>query len=222
MPGSHYTRPYRRGDGTYVRGYTARNPGRKAAIAATVTATATVGFLTFTGSLPFEGAGTGAGAGASVDVNVDLNQAAAALAAIGFSSARVVQTSTDCAGSSTGSLQHFFTDYPCHKLVMASLTTRGQRTAARVVISWVTMPSRSLATIYRAKADAYGTGNPPEPAGGPRFNGLCYASGQSGSTVWTAQVQPISTPSPSIDREILSNVSPAKLSPGYVQQHCID
>jgi hypothetical protein len=94
--------------------------------------------------------------------------------------------------------------------------------AARIAISWVTMPSISLALQYKSMADAYGTGNPPEPVGGPTFNGLCYASGLSGATVWTTQVQPIGHASVSIDRDILLYTAPGKISPRYVKKHCID
>lgn len=222
MPGTHRTGPYRRGDGTPVRGYTARNPGRrKVAVAVTAAATVTVGFITISGSLPF-GAAAGGSEGASVEISADLNQAVAALAVIGVHTARVVKSGTDCARTSTGALQSFFIRHPCQKLTLAELTAQNQRTAARIAISWVTMPSISLALQYKSMADAYGTGNPPEPAGAPTFNGLCYASGLSGATVWITQVQPIGHASVPIDGEILRDTAPGKISPGYVKQHCID
>jgi len=190
-------------------------------VAVTAAATATVGFITISGSLPF-GAAAGGSEGASVEISADLNQAVAALAAIGVHTARTVRSGADCAQTSTGALQSFFIRHPCQKLTFAQLTAHSQRTAARIAISWVTMPSISLALQYKSMADAYGTGNPPEPAGKPPFNGLCYASGQSGATVWTTQVQPIGNPSVRLDREILRDAAPGKSSPGNLQQHCID
>ena len=196
---------------------------RRDNLAVTVTAAATVGFLTITGSLPLTGgAAAGGSAGVSVEVSVDLNQAVAALAVIGFHSRRVTSSGRDCATSSTGVVQRFLARHPCDKIILAGLTARSKGAAARIAISWVTMSSTKLATRYKHEADSYGSGNPPEPAGRPRFNGLCYASGQNGVTVWTAQIQPIGLPSVRTDREILRDVAPGKLAPGYLQRHCID
>lgn len=226
MPGTHRTRRYRRGDGTPVSGYTARNPERRRAstgVTVTLTAAVTVGFLTLTGSLPLtEGAAAGGSEGASVEVSVDLNKAVAALAAHGFHSTHVVSPSHACATNSTGSLRHFFARHRCEDVILAGLTAHGHGTTTRVAISWVTMPSARLATQYKNKVDTYGTGNPPEPAGKPSFNGLCYASGQEGAVVWAAQVQPIGHPSVSADRKILRDTAPGKLNPSYLQHHCID
>jgi hypothetical protein len=45
------------------------------------------------------------------------------------------------------------------------------------------MPTTTLASQYKARADKFGQGNPPgEPHA---FTGLCYASGQNGATVWS-------------------------------------
>lgn len=201
MPGTHRAKPYRRGDGTPVRGYTARNPGQRKVAAVTVATAVTIGFLTFSGSLPLTGgAASGGSEGVSVEVSADLNQAVAALAVIGFHGTRVTSSSRDCAANSTGAVERFLARHPCDKLILAGLTVRGQEAAARIGISWVTMPSTNLATRYKNKADSYRTGNPPEPPGRPRFNGLCYASGQNGATVWTAQIQPVGHPAVRINR----------------------
>jgi hypothetical protein len=219
MRGTHSTGPYTRADGTRVRGYIARNPRRKAAVGVTAAATITLGFLTVTGSLPIGGAAAGGSEGASVEISADLNQAVAALAVTGLHGDRVVSSSVDCAGTSTGLLQSFFIRNPCKKLVLAALTAHSPRTSAQIEISWVTMPSASLAIQYKRDADAYGTGNPPGSSG--RFNGLCYASGRNGATVWTVQVQPIGRSSVDTDRAILKDAAPAKLGTDYLQQHCI-
>lgn len=189
----------------------------------TVTAAVTVGFLTFTGSLPLTGgAAAGGSESASVEVSADLNKAVAALAVDGFHSSRFVSPSKACAKNSTGSLRRFFVLHPCEYFLLVGLTAHGHGTTARIAISWVRMPSASLAAQYKNKADTYGTGNPPEPAGKPSFNGRCYASGQGGAIVWIAQVQPVGYPSVSADRKILRDAAPGKLDPGYLQEHCID
>jgi len=157
-----------------------------------------------------------------VQVKADLTQAIAALAGLGFHSARGVNSSnpsygTDCARSATGEVGQFLTRHPCKEYASATLTSRRQGTTAQVAMSWVVMPTATLASQYKAKADAPQQGNPPgEP---PAFNGLCYASGQNGATVWTAQVQP--TGHVNADREILQAAAPSRLTQSYLQQHCI-
>ncbi len=80
------------------------------------------------------------------------------------------------------------------------------------------MPTAALASQYKATADAPHTGNPPGERG---FSGLCYASGQTGATVWTEQVRATEHMPVEIEREILQATAPRKPSAGYLQQHCI-
>ena len=81
------------------------------------------------------------------------------------------------------------------------------------------MPTVALAAQYKGEADAPLNGNPPGES--LAFNGLCYASGQNGATVWTEQVQSAGPLSIDVDRQILQDAAPGKLTAGYVLQHCI-
>ena len=95
---------------------------------------------------------------------------------------------------------------------------RKQGTITRVAITWVVMPSVTLAKQYKAISDTYGQGNPP---GQPptSFPGQCYASGQNGATVWAEQVQP--TGNLTADQQILQAAAPMRLSQDDLQQHCV-
>lgn len=223
MPGTHRTEPYRRGDGTPVSGYTARNPERrKASAAVTITIAATVGFLTFSGSLPLTGAATGGSEGASADISINLNQAIATLNASDLHITQAFSSTKNCAETSTGDVQRFFFRHPCGNVAIEEMTALGRGSATRIAITWVTMSSNRLATQYKHEVDSYGTGNPPEPTGNPAFNGQCYASGQRGATVWVVQVQAVGYGSASMDREILRDAAPVKPSRDYLAKHCID
>lgn len=223
MPGRHRTGPYRRRDGTPVSGYTARNSERrKASTAVTVTVAATVGFLTFSGSMPLTRVAAGGSEGTSADISVDLNQAVAALNGSGLHITQAFSSAKNCAETSTGEVKRFFIRHPCRNVAVEEMTVLGRGGATRVAITWVTMSSNRLATQYKHEVDSYGTGNPPEPAGSPVFNGQCYASGHHSATVWVVQVQPIGYGSAIMDREILWDAAPVKPSHDYPEKHCID
>jgi len=185
----------------------------------TITAAITFGAVTIIGSL----GGSGGADRLSVQVKADLNHAVAVLAALGFRSTRSTSPSTpsprngtDCAASATGAVRQFLARHPCKEWASATLTARKQGAAAPVAITWVVMPTVALAGQYKARVDTFGQGNPP---GESLFDGLCYASGQDGATVWTEQVQPGHL-SVNADREILQAAAPRELPRGYLQQHC--
>jgi hypothetical protein len=100
---------------------------------------------------------------------------------------------------------------------IASIRAHRQDTSAQVAISWVVMPTPALATQYKHMVDERYRGNPPGESAA--FNGLCYASGQNGETVWVDQVQP--TGHINADQEILQVMAPTKLSPSYLDIHCV-
>lgn len=234
--GMHVRRAHRR-NGRLVRATIARNPRRrrkaapsaslppssapprrgKAGLAIGLTVAATIGFFTITGSLG--GSASGGSDGLSVQVNADLRQAVALLTALGFRGTPNPSYGAGCAGSATGGVGQFLARHPCKEYASATLTARKQGATAQVVISWVVMPDASLAGQYKAEADAPLNGNPPGESLG--FDGRCYASGQDGATVWTEQVQPTGPLSVSAERQILQAAAPGKLTPGYLQQHCI-
>lgn len=200
-PGAQPSRPRRRNAGL--------------AVAATVTAAITIGFVTVTLST---GSGPGDG-GVSVQVDANLNQAVAGLLTLRFAGVRLGPSyATDCAGSATGEVSQFLVRHPCKQYASTTLKVHRPGTAAQAVVSWVVMPTAALASQYKATADAPHTGNPPGERG---FSGLCYASGQTGTTVWTEQVKPTGKMPVETEREILQATAPRKLSAGYLQQHCI-
>ncbi len=217
--------------GRPVREHLVRRRGRKApptapprrgkaglAIAAAATVTVTVTGLAITGY--FGGSATGGSNSLSVQVKVDLNQAVAVLSALGFGGTRSASYGTGCAGSGTGGVRHFLARHPCKEYASATLMAHRQGGTAQVAVDWVVMPTAALAGQYKAIADTKGQGNPPGES--LAFNGLCYASGQDGPTVWTEQVQRTGHLSVNDDREILRAAAPGKLTPGYLQQHCKD
>lgn len=236
--GMHRRKAHRR-NGRWVRETIVRNPRRrrKAALPApppaasphqgrsglvvslTIAATFGIGALTLSASL--NGSST-SGDSLTVQVKADLTQAIAALAELGFHSTRSMNTrspksAAGCAASATGEVRQFLTRHPCKEDATTILTTHRQGTTTQLAMSWVVMPTSILATQYRAKVNREGLGNPPgEP---PAFNGLCYASGQNGLTVWAEQVKP--TGDSNVDREILQAAAPSKLTSAYLHLHCI-
>jgi hypothetical protein len=192
-----------------------------AAAAAVVTVTGTVGGLTATGTF---GTPSDGGSGLSMQVNVDLNKAISALSVLGFggkeiSSVGISGTSdpTNCSESATGRVRIFLTHYPCKQYAADTWTITRQDSTTNVVFAWVEMPATSLASRYKTIVDTYSTGNPPGVSSA--FNGLCYASGQQDSTVWTVEIRP--TGNVNVDRTILQAAAQQELSPAYLAEHCI-
>jgi hypothetical protein len=180
----------------------------------TVAATLTVGAVAVTATLSGPG---GSGRNLNVRVNANLTQAIGALTKIGFTSASGAKSSgIDCANNATGEVKSFLTQHPCKEFAAATWITARHGTITHVTISWVVMPTFSLATQYKANSDAPGEGNPPGQS--PTFTGLCYSSGQDGNTVWAEQVQP--TGYPQADQEVLQAAAPESLSASYLIQHC--
>jgi hypothetical protein len=192
-----------------------RNVRRAAAITGTVTALATIGGITFEATA---GGATG-GTSLTVQVRLEVTDAVKALEALGFAGvvAPTPAPSTNCAASATGAVSQFLGRHPCKEYTSTRFTVHRQGAAARIVISWVMMPTTSLASRYKATADTPSTGNPP---GGQGFNGHCYASGQNGAKVWTEQVRPIGQLAVTTERQLLQAAAPAKLSTSYRRRHC--
>jgi hypothetical protein len=158
-----------------------------------------------------------------VQVKADLTGAIAALAGLSFGGTHSITATnpsygTACAAAATGKVKQFLTHHPCKEYASAHLTAHTHGDVAQVTISWVALPTTSLANQYKVTADTPQRGNPPGQS--PTFNELCYASGQNGTVVWTEQVEP--TGNVSADRQTLQAAAPAKLSPAYLQQHCVD
>ena len=196
--------------------------GRTAVLAITFVVTITIG--PFVLNAVFGGSATGGG-DLSVQVKTDLNKALVSLTAIGFRRASSPNSHisgpsyrTDCAKSATGRVKRFLTRHPCKQYANASRTVAKQQTTTLVAFSWVEMPTVGLGNQYKDIVDEYNTGNPPGMS--LAFNGLCYASGQSGAIVWTVQVKP--TGNVNADRRILQAAVEGTLAPSYLRQHCIN
>jgi hypothetical protein len=198
-----------------------RKIGRVVTLAVAVTVAGTVGGLAVTGSFD---ASTNGGDDLSVQVNVDLNNAISGLSSLQFGGRLISNVSTsgstrptNCAENASGQVRQFLTHYPCKQFAAEKWAITRRSVTTQVVFSWVEMSTTVLAGQYKVLVDTYGTGNPP---GVPTaFNGRCYASGQQDSTVWTVEVQP--TENLNIDRIILQAAVKTKLSPDYLDKHCV-
>lgn len=199
-----------------------RRKVRRVAYAVALTASLTIGGLTVTGS--FDSPASGA-SHLSAQVNVDLEGTITTLSSLGFGvkdaskpGAPGFLRSANCAGGTTGLVARFFTIHPCEQYISETWSITRQGITTLVAFSWVEMATTALAGQYKAVVDTYGTGNPPGESSA--FNGLCYASDQQGSTVWTVQVKP--TGQAKLDRGILQDAVEGDLSENYLQKHCVD
>jgi hypothetical protein len=196
--------------------------GRTVGLAITFVATLAIG--PFVLNAVFGGSSAN-GESLSVQVKTDLKNAVIALTAIGFHDARGPDSrilgpsyNTDCAESATGMVKQFLMQHPCEQYAIASRTITKRDTATLVAFGWVEMPTVSLGSQYKAIVDEYDTGNPPGMS--LAFDGLCYASGQSGTIVWTVQVEP--TGHVNADRQILQAAMQGTLAPSYLREHCVN
>jgi hypothetical protein len=206
--------------------FSRRKPRKKktkpiAAVAAVVTVTGTLGGLTATGTFSSPSDGSG---GLSVQATFDLNKAISALGDLGFGGKVVAgigapygNDPTNCAESATGQVKVFLTHYPCRQYAADTWSITRQDSSTYVVFAWTEMPITPLADRYKALVDKFGSGNPPGVS--PFFNGLCYASGQQGATVWTVEVHP--TGNPNVDPKILQAAAPQELPMAYLAKHCV-
>jgi hypothetical protein len=195
---------------------------RRIAFTAALTASLAVGGLTITGS--FDTPASGA-SHLSTQVNVDLEGTITTLSSLGFGVRDASKPgvsgflrSTDCAGSASGLVAKFFTLHPCEQFIAETWTITRQGITTLVAFSWVEMTTTTLAGQYKAVVDIYGTGNPPGASSA--FNGLCYASDQQGSTVWTVEVK--TTGQAKLDQGILQDAVEGDLSENYLQKHCVN
>jgi hypothetical protein len=192
-----------------------------AAVAAALVVTGTLGGLSATGTFSSPSDGGGA---LSVQANIDLNMAISALVGLGFGGKVVAGVGapygndpTNCAENATGQVKVFLTHYPCEQYAADTWTITRQNSSTYIVFAWTEMSITPLASRYKALVDKFGSGNPPGVS--PFFNGLCYASGQQGATVWTVEVQP--TGNPNLDPKILQAAAPQELPMAYLAKHCV-
>lgn len=192
-------RGYRRKDGTRVRSYVRRRPARTIAGAVTVGLTITIA----ANASPFE-------AGSSLrmprikveaQARADFEKSESRFRARGYKVNLNIRFDTDCAAHSYGKVHYFFMLHPCNLLSRAAFILRDKhQDAILVAISWVSMPSATLAKQYKTLVDTWRTGNVTElsreigPYKNVRFTGKNYTSGRDGETVWNAQGQPALRP----------------------------
>jgi hypothetical protein len=158
----------------------------------------------------------------TVQANLNLGQAVSELLKLGFAGSDSVQpggsnSNAKCAQIASGDVKKFLTLHPCKEYFITSIKMHKQSVSTQAVGSWVVMPSVALADQYKTLVDERHSGNPPGESAA--FNGLCYASAQSGEIVWAGQVAP--TGHLAADRQILQAVAPLSLTPDYLKVHCI-
>lgn len=183
-----------------------------------MTVSGAAGGLTWTlssggGAIPAAASGAAAvrpTATLNAQVTLDLNVTKAALIASGYGVDAQASPAKNCAIDSYGAIHSFFVAHSCVWLARISLAVKkGSNPLILVAISWVDMPSTSLAIRYRRLVDMPDTGNVTElsrqigPYKQVRYSGLLYESGRYGTEVWNAEVQPTGAVSPTAVRTIL-------------------
>jgi hypothetical protein len=175
-----------------------------------------------TASVALSGPGSN-GDSLNVQIKAELSQVVTALSKLEFeitNNARFNSPtySSGCAASATKQVAVFLAQHQCKEYASTTTEVRGHGIVTPVVVSWVVMPTRALASMYESLAYQPESGNPP---GQPPslFPGSCYASGQDDETVWAEQVHP--TGHVDTDRKILQAMAPVHLTAGYLNIHCI-
>lgn len=194
-----------------------RRKRHKLAMAITVTVALGAGAATI--DISTSGKPASASTSITVQANLNLKPVVTELLRLGFAGTSIAQpTGSDsgCAQDASGDVKQFLTLHPCKDSALSSITMHKQGISTQAVVSWVVMPTITLASQYKSIADEPGKGNPPGESA--VFTGLCYASGQSGDTVWAAQVLP--TGDLAADRQILQAIAPVTLSKSYLKAHC--
>jgi hypothetical protein len=200
-----------------------RRHSKRRRLAIGITTTLAIGAGTATISISTSGNSGGGGNSVTVQATTSLGQAVSDLQKLGFAGSDSVQptasgSNADCASSSSGDVRQFLTLHPCKEYAVTSIEMHKLGIATQAASSWVVMPSATLANQYMTLVGIRYSGNPPGESAA--FNGLCYASAQSGETVWVGQVVP--TGHVAADRQILQAIAPLSLSPDYLKAHCID
>jgi hypothetical protein len=170
------------------------------------------GSATGSGSSEVDGEGQLTVDGATVNVQTNFKQAAAALVASRFTGYMAQAFDDNCAAHSYGQVQNFFRSNPCKWLARAYIVLhQNKQDSVLVAISWVDMPTLSLALEYKRLVDVPGTGNITElsrESGSYRnivFTGHNYVSGIVGTAVWNVQVQPIGSIPSTILKTVLND-----------------
>lgn len=176
------------------------------------TAGVAIADLPWGGDAPSASTGTidPASAENSTEINLRLDRTEATLSANGYGGTLNLRFDQSCAKNSYGQVHEFFISDSCNWLARAALTVNfSGHPVALVAISWVDMPNAAQANQYKHQVDAPGTGDVTEltriegPYKTVRYSGKYYVSGQYGTAVWNAEVQPISQLPKSVTEKIL-------------------
>lgn len=200
-----------------------RRNSKRRRLAIVITATITIGAGAGTISITTSGDSGGGGNSVTVQATTSLGQAVSDLQKLGFAGSDSVQSpasgsNANCASSSSGGVRQFLILHPCKEYAVTSIEMHKLGISTQAASSWVVMPNATLANKYMTLVGIRYSGNPPGES--DAFNGLCYASAQSGETVWVGQVVP--TGHVTADQQILQAIAPLTLSPDYLKAHCID
>jgi hypothetical protein len=173
-------RGYTRADGTKVRRYSRRSPGKKAGAGAGAVVAAVLAFI-FLSSF-------------GDDASPAVQRQAGAF------ELTTTQTANDldCAAHSFGKVREFLRNHPCASLQRQLLEVRDDTGhAVTVATSRVTVVDEATAAALRQLVDAPGTGNVTDlaaeaaPGTKSRFTGRYHVSRTEGSTVLIAEAEPL-------------------------------
>ncbi|MDN3356725.1 hypothetical protein [Actinomadura sp. DC4] len=188
-------RGYFRKDGTWVRAHQ-RSAPRRIGLAATATFTAG-GIAVVAVTLPPGGHAPKQARVQAIPAVAEagFRRSETTLAAAGYRTVLAKKLDTECAANSYGRVRAFFRRHPCDWLARAYLQIG--ESEILVAISWVGMPSASLAGEYKHLIDTPGAGGVTELSRAVKlYRYLDYASsahtsGNGGTAVWNVQVRPV-------------------------------
>jgi hypothetical protein len=148
----------------------------------------------------------------SVEAQAGFKRAEAALTVSGFKASLAMKFETDCAAHSYGRVHKFFQLNPCKSLARAYLQIgEPDQGLILVAISWVAMPSASLAEKYKELIDTTEAGNITELSRETklykniRYTDGSYMSGLHGAAVWNVQVKPVFPATTDVINKILAD-----------------
>ena len=147
-----------------------------------------------------------------LSVQASLKGTEATLTASGFGGYLVPGFDENCSSHSYGKIQSFFRSHPCRWLARAYIVLNvPKQDAMLIAISWVDMPTSSLAEQYKHLMDKPGTGSVTElsrETGSYQniaFTENYHLSGIIGTIVWNVQVQPIGSVAISVINKVLGD-----------------
>lgn len=201
----HDVSGYTKKDGTRVRSYRRRNPGRRGGGGGGFAITVVIGGLVLTlgggyGTIRLLEPNSSTRSRSTNSTNVSeakggFNRAESALAASGYKTQLATDFDPDCVKHSYGRVHEYFRSHPCRWLARAYLQLGYSEIL--VSISWVGFSSASEAEWYKRLIDTPGAGGIVELSRDTTlyrkigYAGSPHLSGMNGSAVWNVQVKPV-------------------------------